>query len=194
MIRRPLSASSEGYFFKCLRHFCFGSLLFLAGTGVSYINMEAMIRQCLKCQKMSLSKQVLQFVLVFSIFTQYCTCSGYFELQVTYFRNSRREMASGVCCQGNGQGGGGARDEYDVCSQDCNVYFRVCLKEYQIRVTYDSLCTFGNVTNQPVLGSSLHGGQHTTLILPFDFAWTVSVVFMSMFICLNDIIFIFPCV
>lgn len=96
--------------------------------------------------------------------------SGYFEIQITKIKNSRGEVLDGNCCDGD-------RNAENVCTEQCDTFFRVCLKQYQNRITYDSHCTFGNITS-PVYGSNSFEyppeSTRTRSKLPFDFAWTVS--------------------
>ena len=107
------------------------------------------------------------FLLVFKV----SNASGYFELQINAVQNLRGELSNGSCCSGT-------RNSDGTCRNECETYFRVCLKEYQSRVTTDGPCTFGN-TSSPVLGGNTfnYGDGNTnkpSLLLPFDFAWTVS--------------------
>lgn len=98
--------------------------------------------------------------------------SGYFELQITTIQNPRGEVLDGGCCDGN-------RDEEGMCIEECDTFFRVCLKEYQSRITPDGECTFGNVTSKVLGGNSFTyplESSNTRLKLPFDFAWTVSTI------------------
>jgi len=96
--------------------------------------------------------------------------SGYFEIQITQIRNDRGEALDGQCCDGE-------RDSDNTCTEECDTFFRVCLKEYQSRVTIGGFCTFGNVTS-PVYGGNSFSkpldSTSTRLKLPFEFAWTVS--------------------
>ena len=99
-----------------------------------------------------------------------CHSSGYFELQINTVRNVNQELSNGSCCDGT-------RDGLGACTDGCDTYIHVCLKEYQARVVFDGLCTFGNVSSKVFGGSSfIYGGDttETRLNLPFDFAWTVS--------------------
>ena len=98
-----------------------------------------------------------------------CRASGHFDIQLTSVRNPREELAGGQCCAG-------VRTSTGTCNQPCNTYVRICLKEDQARVTFDGMCTFGNLTSG-VLGHSSFSFQDSraggSLVLPFDFAWTV---------------------
>ncbi|KAK3092241.1 hypothetical protein FSP39_000187 [Pinctada imbricata] len=96
--------------------------------------------------------------------------SGYFEIQITAIQNPRGEISTGECCDG-------LRDSSGNCTEPCETFFRVCLKEYQNFVSFEGTCTFGNVTT-PVLGGNTFSypleNTRTRLKLPFDFAWTRS--------------------
>ena len=64
---------------------------------------------------------------------------GYFELQLSALRNANGELLSGACCDGGGRttrAGGCGHDE-------CDTYVRVCLKEYQAKVTPTGPCSYG---------------------------------------------------
>ncbi|XP_041959400.1 LOW QUALITY PROTEIN: protein jagged-1a [Alosa sapidissima] len=97
--------------------------------------------------------------------------SGYFELQILAMQNVNGELQSGLCCDGT-------RDAGDSkCSKDeCDTYFRVCLKEYQSRVYAAGPCSFGSGST-PVIGGntfSLRTGARndkSRIVLPFSFAW-----------------------
>ena len=98
-----------------------------------------------------------------------CSGSGQFSLELLTYRNIRGEVYSGACCQGT------ARNR-SVCLARCNTFFKFCLREYQTRIAFDGSCTFGNVTSEFVADKTLDGDNRTALVLPFDFAWTVSFV------------------
>lgn len=77
----------------------------------------------------------------------------------------------GKCC--NGQQG--SRNE---CNEPCQPRFRVCLKEYQVKIDTTSPCTFGDVITS-VRGSnaendSSQDGFHNPIRMPFQFSWPVS--------------------
>ena len=113
---------------------------------------------------------------------------GYFELQLSALRNVNGELLSGACCDGDGRttrAGGCGRDE-------CDTYVRVCLKEYQAKVTPTGPCSYGYGAT-PVLGGnsfylppagaagdrararSRTGGHQDPglVVIPFQFAWPV---------------------
>jgi jagged-like protein len=95
--------------------------------------------------------------------------SGNFEIQINKFQNVRGELANGSCCDGVSNGLG-------TCTNQCETFVRLCLKEYQTRVTTGGSCTFGNISSRILGGNSFTYPEdsNSTLILPFDFAWTVS--------------------
>ncbi|XP_071403191.1 protein jagged-1a-like [Centroberyx affinis] len=101
---------------------------------------------------------------------QVSSASGHFELQVVSMQNVNGELQSGACCDGS-------RDAADRrCTADeCDTYFRVCLKEYQLKVSSAGPCSFG-AASTPVVGGntfSLGGGRSdgARIVLPFSFAW-----------------------
>lgn len=89
-------------------------------------------------------------------------------------QNVNGELQNGHCC-------GGVRSPGDrKCSHDeCDTYFKVCLKEYQFRVTAGGPCSFGSGST-PVLGGNTfnlkagRGSERNRIVLPFSFAWPVS--------------------
>ena len=117
------------------------------------------------------------FCFLIMIFLKGASSSGKFELQVLKVENARNEMASGECCDSSGE-----RNDAGVCIKPCASSIRVCLKEYQsvARVGDDDLyvvCKLGNATSRVLRADNLRGdADHPVvhLILPFDFAWTVS--------------------
>lgn len=89
-------------------------------------------------------------------------------------QNVNGELQNGNCC-------GGARNPGDrKCTRDeCDTYFKVCLKEYQSRVTAGGPCSFGSGST-PVIGGNTfnlkasRGNDRNRIVLPFSFAWPVS--------------------
>lgn len=101
---------------------------------------------------------------------------GYMSLDrsILSMQNVNGELQNGNCC-------GGARNPGDrKCSRDeCDTYFKVCLKEYQSRVTAGGPCSFGSGST-PVIGGNTfnlkasRGNERNRIVLPFSFAWPVS--------------------
>lgn len=99
--------------------------------------------------------------------------------------NDRAELANGNCCDGQ-------------CDTDeCDTYFKVCLKEYQVDVTTSGLCTYGTASTSVLGGNTfqmkgVNGNPNKandlgTVIIPFQFAWPVGVyarLCMHAFACL----------
>lgn len=89
-------------------------------------------------------------------------------------QNVNGELQNGNCC-------GGARNPGErKCTRDeCDTYFKVCLKEYQSRVTAGGPCSFGSGST-PVIGGNTfnlkasRGNDRNRIVLPFSFAWPVS--------------------
>lgn len=76
---------------------------------------------------------------------------------------------------GKTRNNGGVSDD-GRCPEACRTFFKLCLHEYQTRVTYAGACTFGNVTSGVIADRTLsvrRGHSNATLVLPFDFTWTV---------------------
>ena len=104
------------------------------------------------------------------------TCSGYFEMTLVSFVNQRGELADGECCLGE-RAPPRHPDLPGACTQQCNTYFRLCLKEYQIHVSGNWQCTFGNATSDVLGGRSMYfdrDDSNSLLSIPIEFAWTVS--------------------
>ena len=83
----------------------------------------------------------------------------------------------GACCDGS-------RTIYrgqHVCLDECDTFFRVCLKQYTEGVSSSGPCTFGEYTTA-VLGSSsitftnssTPDGFRNPISIPFTFSWLVS--------------------
>uniref|UniRef100_A0A3B3QTZ7 Notch ligand N-terminal domain-containing protein n=1 Tax=Paramormyrops kingsleyae TaxID=1676925 RepID=A0A3B3QTZ7_9TELE len=97
--------------------------------------------------------------------------SGHFELQILSMQNVNGKLLSGRCC-------GGVRSASDQrCTRDeCDTYFKVCLKEYQSRVVTAGPCSFGTGST-PVIGGNTFSLKNTMrkeksrIVLPFSFAW-----------------------
>lgn len=104
--------------------------------------------------------------------------SGYFELQLIAVENINGELWDGDCCDGtrNSQDQRCVRDE-------CDTYFKVCLKEYQSEVTTTGPCIFGSGSTD-VLGGNIFSFKDARnpkkitdagrITIRFDFAWLVS--------------------
>lgn len=110
--------------------------------------------------------------------------TGYFELQLISVENVNGELADGECCDGS-------RSSPDLrCTRDeCDTYFKICLKEYQMEVAPTGTCTFGAGSTQ-VLGGNMFSFKSAKnnpnkvdeagkILIPFQFAWPVSVVSSS---------------
>ncbi|XP_053736092.1 protein jagged-2b isoform X1 [Synchiropus splendidus] len=111
-------------------------------------------------------------LLLLALWTELSESTGHFDLQLISFENINGELADGDCCDG-------ARSPQDQrCSQDqCDTYFKVCLKEYQVDVTTHGTCTFGSRTTQVLGGNMFYFKKNSKVIdggriqIPFQFAW-----------------------
>lgn len=110
--------------------------------------------------------------------------TGYFELQLISVENVNGELAHGECCDGS-------RSPQDLrCTRDeCDTYFKICLKEYQMEVTTAGPCTFGAGSTR-VLGGNMFSFKSAEkrqnkvddagkILIPFQFAWPVSGIFLA---------------
>lgn len=113
----------------------------------------------------------LLLALLCALRAKVCGASGQFELEILSMQNVNGELQNGNCC-------GGARNPGDrKCTRDeCDTYFKVCLKEYQSRVTAGGPCSFGSGST-PVIGGNTfnlkasRGNDRNRIVLPFSFAW-----------------------
>ncbi|KAG5266890.1 hypothetical protein AALO_G00237430 [Alosa alosa] len=98
--------------------------------------------------------------------------SGQFELQILSMQNVNGELQNGLCCDGT------RNTEDRKCNRDeCDTYFKVCLKEYVRRVAaVAGPCSFGTGST-PALGGNTFSSKTTLrneksrIVLPFSFAW-----------------------
>uniref|UniRef100_A0A8D0CJ36 Delta-like protein n=1 Tax=Scleropages formosus TaxID=113540 RepID=A0A8D0CJ36_SCLFO len=128
-----------------------------------------------------ITNSVLSVCLVLTLWSKVSWGSGSFELQLISVQNVNGELSDGSCCDG-------ARDPADLrCARDpCDTYFRVCLKEYQTKVTTTGPCTYGSGSTGVLGGNSFHfkisrNGQSGLsdagkITIPFQFAWPVNVL------------------
>uniref|UniRef100_A0A6Q2Y2W6 Delta-like protein n=1 Tax=Esox lucius TaxID=8010 RepID=A0A6Q2Y2W6_ESOLU len=107
-----------------------------------------------------------------SIVQQVAEGTGQFELEILSMHNLNGELLNGLCCHGS-------RNPADrKCRMDeCDTYFKVCLKEYQSRVSAAGPCSFGSGST-PVLGGNTFSlrsasakNERSRIVLPFSFAW-----------------------
>ncbi|CAJ1054180.1 protein jagged-1a-like [Xyrichtys novacula] len=85
---------------------------------------------------------------------QVSSASGLFELQISSMKNLRGRLQSGA---------------------EFHTYFRVCLKEFQLKVSSAGPCSFG-AASTPVIGGNtftVHNAKSddARIALPFSFAW-----------------------
>uniref|UniRef100_A0A4W5K2D2 Notch ligand N-terminal domain-containing protein n=1 Tax=Hucho hucho TaxID=62062 RepID=A0A4W5K2D2_9TELE len=121
------------------------------------------------------------FIVALSLQPQAVCAVGMFELQIRHFQNPHGVLQSGECCDLQATGG-------QRCSltDQCDTFFRACLKEYQARVVPTGACTFG-AGSTTVLGGNTQSLRHrghdgggredgTTghVVIPFKYAWPVS--------------------
>lgn len=101
--------------------------------------------------------------------------SGVFELRLKSFVNEYGKDSLGKCCSGS-------TSKTGECSGVCKTRFRVCLKQYQVKIDTTTPCTYGDVVT-PVLGENIVNlspnvaipGFTNPIRFPFDFTWPVSV-------------------
>lgn len=89
-------------------------------------------------------------------------------------QNVKGRLQNGACCDGSRD----AAADRQCTADECDTYFRVCLKEYQLKVSSAGPCSFGSATT-PVLGGNTFSlpsteSDRSRMVLPFSFAWPVS--------------------
>ncbi|XP_062818515.1 protein jagged-1b [Anolis carolinensis] len=110
------------------------------------------------------------FLLLLYLGAQVAEAAGTFELQIRFMRNERGTLADGRCCRGGLE---------PPCPEadPCRTFFRICLKEYQMRVQPGGPCVLGAAAT-PLLGGNAFSAGHPKrpdhghrVVMPFDFAW-----------------------
>lgn len=99
------------------------------------------------------------------------SASGVFELRLKSFVNEFGKDSLGKCCSGSASKTG-------ECSGVCKTKFRICLKQYQVKIDTLSKCTYGDVST-PILGENrinfspnIHFSNFTNpMRFPFEFTW-----------------------
>lgn len=143
-----------------------------------------------------LSAVVLPVLFLSLVVSPSVTASGQFQMRLISYRNIRGQLADGSCCRSSisGQDEGSLSSRQTPSSSNglscvtdnavggpCNVVFRACLREHQVRAAAADglMCTFGNATtSKPRRGNSLtfvDSDNGSSISLSFDFAWTVSI-------------------
>nr|XP_033808556.1 protein jagged-2 isoform X1 [Geotrypetes seraphini] len=115
-------------------------------------------------------------LVLLTFWVQVSQSSGYFELQLTSVKNVNGELFSGECCDDikNSQ-------NLDCIRDECDTYVKVCLKEYQAKITPTGSCTYGSGST-PVLGGNTfylnknsYQGKNINelgrIAIQFQFAW-----------------------
>ncbi|GAV04933.1 hypothetical protein RvY_15133 [Ramazzottius varieornatus] len=95
--------------------------------------------------------------------------SGVFELRLERFEPDHLTAdRTGGCC----------RNQAGLCTDECTVYFRICLKHYQTDITSDGPCTFGEFQTPVLTGSDSLDTFANMQRIPFNFTWpeTISVI------------------
>ncbi|XP_076635331.1 neurogenic locus protein delta [Colletes latitarsis] len=97
--------------------------------------------------------------------------SGVFELRLKSFVNEYGKDNLGKCCSGS-------TSKTGECSGVCKTRFRVCLKQYQVKIDTTTPCTYGDVVT-PVLGENIVNLSPNVAMpsftnpirFPFEFTW-----------------------
>ncbi|XP_026554381.1 protein jagged-2 isoform X1 [Pseudonaja textilis] len=124
----------------------------------------------------ALFASALRLWLLLTLWTQVSQSTGYFELQINSVKNVNGELLNGECCDGMKP-----PTNVDCTRDECDTYVKVCLKEYQAKITPIGTCSFGSGST-PVLGGNtfylnsrnFHQGKNHDMgriVIPFQFAW-----------------------
>ncbi|XP_056622392.1 protein jagged-1b isoform X2 [Triplophysa dalaica] len=118
------------------------------------------------------------FLVSLALQPQVACALGTFEVQIRHWLNPQGTLQNGECC--DPQVSGGQR-----CSSgdQCDTFFKACLKEYQARVAPIGTCTYGT-SSTSVLGGNSHTLHHHgnegvdsrygRIAIPFKHAWPKS--------------------
>ncbi|XP_030748498.1 neurogenic locus protein delta [Sitophilus oryzae] len=108
---------------------------------------------------------ILFFLVGLSLILQ-APASGVFELKLLSFDNEAGKDDQGRCCSGRPSG--------QECDGDCRPRFRICLKEYQVKIDANSPCTFGDVITSelgPGSADDPQSGFVNPIAFRFPFTW-----------------------
>ncbi|XP_040188234.1 protein jagged-2 isoform X2 [Rana temporaria] len=115
--------------------------------------------------------------LLLTFWLQASQSTGYFELQLNSLKNVNGELLSGECCDDLK-----SAHNQDCTKDECDTYLRVCLKEFQAKITPTGPCSYGSGLTS-VLGGNIiymnnkfnqlgkNPGESGRIIIPFQFAW-----------------------
>ncbi|XP_015230436.1 PREDICTED: protein jagged-2-like isoform X2 [Cyprinodon variegatus] len=111
--------------------------------------------------------------LLLSLCAEVCHSSGYFELQILLVENRGGQLLNGECCD---PVDGAVRGS---CGPDeCDTYFRFCLKEYQQDLKTGGQCHYGSEVTKVIGGNSFQfkgsqkgGHESGKIVIPFQFSW-----------------------
>ncbi|XP_076138149.1 uncharacterized protein LOC143121600 isoform X1 [Alosa pseudoharengus] len=122
--------------------------------------------------------RTMLFLVSLALQSQLVCAVGMFEVQIRQFQNPQGLLQNGECCDLPSN-----RGQRCPVSDQCDTFFRACLKEYQARVAPTGTCTFGSGSTA-VLGGNSHSLHHHThdggegnngrIVIPFAFAWPKS--------------------
>ncbi|XP_072128583.1 protein jagged-2b isoform X5 [Mobula birostris] len=114
-------------------------------------------------------KGIYHLVVLSTFLVQVSFAKGYFEVRVNSVQNVNGELENGDCCDGSR----GSLDRKCI-KDECDTYFKICLKEYQARVAASGGCTFGSGFSS-VLGKNTFSLPDKSalgkIVIPFHFAW-----------------------
>ncbi|XP_032883412.1 protein jagged-2 isoform X2 [Amblyraja radiata] len=114
-------------------------------------------------------KRIYHLIVLSTFLIQVTFAKGYFEIKFNFVQNVNGELENGDCCDG-------VRNSLDRrCTKDeCDTYFKICLKEYQARIATSGECTFGSGLS-PELGKNTFSLPEKSalgkIVIPFYFAW-----------------------
>lgn len=124
-------------------------------------------------------------------FSQTTFGAGSFEVHLVSIQNIGGEKLDGECCDGS-------RTIYrgqHQCLDECDTFFRVCLKQYSQSVSSTGACTFGEHTTAVLGGNSITftnsntsstNGFRNPISIRFTFSWMVSHFMSALEVILNQ--------
>ncbi|KAM4625520.1 protein jagged-2-like isoform 2-T2 [Polymixia lowei] len=120
--------------------------------------------------------------LLLTLWAEVSRSTGNFEVQLSSVENGKGQLLNGECCDGEKSPDG------RCVLDECDTYFRVCLKEYQTEVTTKGTCTYGTGTTNVIGGNTFHfmnaknsqnrNNDAGKIVIPFQFAWPRSYTLM----------------
>ncbi|XP_044765563.1 neurogenic locus protein delta [Coccinella septempunctata] len=107
---------------------------------------------------------ILMILLGTLLTLQQAASSGMFELRLLSFDNQAGKDDMGKCCTGR------TGSDSD-CLGTCRPRFRVCLKEYQVKIDTTTPCTFGDTITAELGPNPGSDAPQNSIAFPIQFTW-----------------------